>query len=312
MSEARNAVLNTGRNEAENYKSKHRTKELLNSWDTGGIVILIVYIVKNFSDAEHTISPKEVQELMCEIFGTGGVHKDENDDAIYAIPSDKQILRYMQGISDFSTLYTYFGDDDCSAQVIRRFLGGSVVKIRNKQRYYFKSDYDVRDFDVIRIFTDRNTNRDLPRTLIKKDTEYIRELCDNISPPQRTKSGMKFASIVYNLPQDLERTWAKFLNRIGGGKKGDLKEIHPLTDGFFNTYHFISDALEKGQELTIKWKDIAADTNSGNSIEGRLKPKRFIWKKNWFCVECEKLQEQSHVTIRINDIIDVYRCDQNK
>ena len=337
MSEARNAVLNTGRNEAENYKSKHRTKEKLDYNDKGVLYFLIVYILKNYSDAEHVRSPEEVMQLTCGIFGTEGEDKKGLEEtkikkdgkrkyskALYSIPVEKTFKRYLEGLSNFSTLYTYFGDNDHSAQVIRRFLGGSVVQIKRKGKgnqkelfYYFKSDYDARDFDVIRNFTDNDINLDYSIThLTNSDIGYIREICDNISPPSNKKSEMKMQTILSDFPQDWDATWTKFrkyvLNNPCGVDNSDLKEIRPLS-GFFNTYHFISDAIEKGQELTIEWNDIEADTTDGNIITTQLKPKRFIWENNRFCVEDEKKQTNNKpMTVRIHDIIDVYRCDQNK
>ena len=336
MSEARNAVLNTGRNEAENYKSKHRTKENLDGDDKGVLFFIIVYILKNYSDAKHPRTPIDVMNLTCAIFGTEGedkkgleetkIKKDgkiQYSKALYSIPVDRTFKRYLEGLYNFSTLYTYFGDNDHSAQVLRRFLGGSVVQIKRKGKgnqkelfYYFKSDYDARDFDVIRNFTDDDINRDSGITHLKNsDTGYIREICDNISPPSNKKSEMKMQTILSDFPQDWDTTWTKFrqyvLNNPCGVNNSDLQEIRPLS-GFFNTYHFISDAIEKGQELTIEWDDIEADTTDGNSSIAQLKPKRFIWEKNRFCVEGENKQTNKPMTVRIHDIIDVYRCDQNK
>lgn len=315
--------LNTGQVEIERVKEKLPTKEKLDNNDKGVLYFLIVYILKNYSDADHVRTPKEVMDLTCEIFGTNREDQkgresttDQKDGkrkyskALYSIPSEKTFKRYLEGLSNFSTLYTYFGDKDSSAQVIRRFLGGSVVRVegKQKQQYYFKSDYDTRDFDVIRSFTDEGKNPDLKGTLVKIDSEYIREICDNVSPHHNKKSWMDVDTIADDFPQDWEKTWSKFdrhvLNKTKGTKNDNLHGI--LTPGFFGAYHFISDAIEKEQEITIEW----VDTTTGNRTITRLKPKRFIWEKNWFCLKGENLQTNNLqtddlMTIRLDDIFDV-------
>ena len=324
--------LNTGQAEKERVKEKLPTKKNLDNNDKGVLFFIIAYILKNYSDAKHPRTPIEVMNLTCAIFGTEGEYKKGLEEtkikkngklqyskALYSIPVKETFKRYLEGLSNFSTLYTYFGDNDHSAQVLRRFLGGSVIQVKGKNKqlfYYFKSDYDARDFDVVRNFTDNDINCDSSITHLKNsDIGYIREICDNISPPSNKKSEMKMQTILSDFPQDWDTTWTKFrqyvLNNPCGVNNSDLKEIRPLS-GFFNTYHFISDAIEKGQELTIEWDDIEADTTDGNSSIAQLKPKRFIWEKNRFCVEGENKQTNSLTTVRIHDIIDVYRCDQNK
>ncbi len=261
----------------------------------GFLFILIIYVLRNYSDRERPRTIAEIFEIINIIFGY------EAGDDVEGIGGTRLRETYL----DFLTKLTGYearissASDDRSLKVIRRQIGGRVVLVPgNPNKYYFESDYDYRDFDILRSYIDKSNIQLGLNTFTKKDREYLLKLCDMLAPV-----------ISKDDLQDTESLGIKL-----SGKENEFATIAELNrakeKAFFNVYRIIRDYMGKSVLLEIKVKNKKLTDEYGAPVQ--LKPSELVWDKNMLFLKGLIAGSQKYSMVRLCDITEIVGIFANK
>lgn len=250
---------------------------------TALIISAIIYILSNYTSEDNPRSVIDIHKIISGALGS--------DDAT----SENTVRRFVNGLCLATNTNKYFRGKDYSCKILRKQLGGRVVRAGSKTEavYYFQRDYDGRDIDIVRSFVDDERNgNSISGGLKRQDKEYVRMLCDMYAP--RRESTLEAG----DLKTLFEKNGDKLFRHIGDVER-------PGDNSFFTIYHMIDEAIKSSKPLTIYSKNAPVDPLKGDNGECVLIPERLIWNDNKLYVEGKSYDTHDKKKIRIADIIEM-------
>jgi hypothetical protein len=253
----------------------------------GLLYIMIVYILRNFSSKEN---PRTIGEIINILKITFGLEYDIETKGL----EPRRFSDYVVFLEKFSCLEEKGNEEDSSAAMIRKQLGGYIThKGENPRKYYFVSDHDYKDIELVRSYINVRNNQDLRRgdVFTKEDLDYISQLCDMYAP---------------NVSVDVlgkEQTFEEFQREFVLNRE---KRFMPISQGideeklsFIRKYRIIYDILKRQENGTGKVIVLQIKTEAS---EGLYIPIMLSWDRNLLYLECRKKEDQSPKRIRLASI----------
>ena len=263
----------TSASQIEKETNKRRERQQRGN-SRGLFFFVILYVLRNYSTKEHPLKVSKINELVQNILGYA---PDSDSDII----SEKAIRDYLHIITDVE-IPVKDAQESSSGDIIRNQMGGCVIKTgsANKAEFYYESDIDTADIDIVRSYIHNEGNPDQEQVFDRDERAYINEICNMIAPKIREESDTDFLT-------ERSKDHLKIL------KKG-IKE-----EGFLYSYRRIKKEIDAGKSRKVPGEGIridykkknAADIMSGTG-ETDFIPEKIVWKNNEMYIQGEHTDER--------------------